>query len=176
MQQIDRLLGTEDRWDRVRTIVRTHKTTTMKLFRLWPKLGTRKPRLYSRTALDRPKTATTTEFSPIAKVVRQQTPETSANHHKLNAIHIDVAIETTQSFQELTNTKLYDAASQTSPPHRIQHQSSVIATEQLRESQTQNGLVPFLNCSNSCPNDIQESTKHIMTTHSKDNNIPLFTI
>ena len=38
MQQADRLLGLENRWDRVRTNGRTHKTRRGKLSRLWLKV------------------------------------------------------------------------------------------------------------------------------------------
>ena len=65
--------------------------------------------------------------------------------------------------------QLSDVASQTSPPKGIQPQSLVTATEPYRESQKGNGLIPFLICSISCPNDIQEKGKHKWSTVEGDN-------
>ena len=60
-----------------------------------------------------------------------------------------------------------DVASQTSPPGRFQLQSSGTATEQFREK-SRNEYVLFLDNSNSCPNDNQESRDNIMTTSHGD--------
>ena len=110
------------------------------------------------------------------ETVWQQPTDTSADHLKIDSTHKDFAIETTQRTLELTDTKQYDVANQTSPLKGIQPLSSVTATEQFQESHAGKGLVPFLNGPYSCPNDIQDSTKHIMTTHCGGNNILPLTI
>ena len=64
-----------------------------------------------------------------------------------------------------------DVASQTSPRKRIHPQKHVITTEHPNGNQTGNKQVPILSCSNSCPNEIQESVKHTVTTRNGDTTI-----
>ena len=51
------------------------------------------------------KLSTTTKFPAFPKVTWQQTPETCTNHHKLNIIHIDFAIKTSQETQRLKKSE-----------------------------------------------------------------------
>ena len=67
-------------------------------------------------------------------------------------------------------------AIQTLPPKGIQPQKYVIATEQSSGNQRGNEPVPFLNCFNNCPTDIQESTQHTTTTIFGDATTPPLTI
>ena len=121
------------------------------------------PRLQSRTACATPETAEATRLSPNPEVVCQKTPETPVNHHKLDNIHNNFASRTNQTTQEIENKQLIDVLRRTLPPKGLQLQIAGIATEKFREDPG-NGLVPFFDSSNSCPVDIQESDKHIMTT------------
>ena len=133
-------------------------------------------RLHSRTALDRPETTTTSKLPSIAEVDWQQPLDTSANHNKLDNNHNDPVNNSTQETQGLKNLQVSDVANQSSPLKGNQPKTSVTATEQFQQGQTGNGLVPFLNRSNSSPADTHESEEHIKTTLRGDNNDPPLTI
>ena len=63
-----------------------------------------------------------------------------------------------------------------SPPKGLQTQKFEKATEQSWETQTANGLVPFLNSSKNCQSDMQETNKHTTATLNGDSKIPTFRI
>ena len=63
--------------------------------------------------------------------------------------------------------QITDVASKTLPPKEFQLQSSATAKEQFREK-TGNEQVLYLDDSNSCPTDIQETKEHIVTTPKGD--------
>ena len=68
--------------------------------------------------------------------------------------------------------QLFDVASQTLPPNGPQIQSSGGTREHFRENQVENGVVRFLDSSNSFQNDDQETDNHILTSLTGGNNIP----
>ena len=80
-----------------------------------------------------------------------------------------------QSYK-LRGTQGSDVASRTSPPKEIQPQNHVIAMKQPQGNQRWNGPVPFFICSNSCPTEIQESEKRILTTFKGDTTVLPLTI
>ena len=82
MQGMDRLLGAEDRWDRVTINCRTHRTIQAKVSKLRPQVWTKTPCLHSGTSPDGLETATMTKRPRIPEVVWQQPLETSVNYHK----------------------------------------------------------------------------------------------
>ena len=67
---------------------------------------------------------------------------------------------------------LFDVAIETSQPKGPQPQKSGTATEQFRETQTENQLVPFLNSSENCPNETQETDNQTTATLNGHNKIP----
>ena len=67
-------------------------------------------------------------------------------------------------------------ASQTSSPKGTQPQNYVVATEQPPGNQTRNEPVPFINCSEKRPTDIQISEQHIKTTPTEETTSPSLTI
>ena len=124
-------------------------------------------RFQSENAFERLEMAMT-NFEPLPDVFWQQPQETSNNHRNLDNIYNESAIRTDQTTQELENKQITEEASQAPHPKEIQQQRSVrdspTATVHVQETQTGNGLAPFLNHSNICPTEIQESGKHIKTT------------
>ena len=109
-------------------------------------------------------------MSSIPEVVWQQPPETPVNHHKRENKHNESANNTIQTTQELENKQLIDVASQTLPPKGFQLESSGTAAEQFREK-SGNEQVLFLDDSNICPTDIQDSREQMMTTPDGYSNI-----
>ena len=127
-QQTDTHRGTEDRRDRTKIKDGKHRTMQMKVSRLRLKLQIKEECFHSGTAHDRQQTTRTIKFPPTSEVVWQQHPETSVNHHKLNFITNEFAIETTQKTQGLENMQLPDIASHTLPPKGLQPQKSGTTT------------------------------------------------
>ena len=141
-----------------------------------PTFTLKQPRLHSGTAGDRPETITMTKLSPNLEVDLQQPPETSINQHYLITIRNDCTKQTTQETHRLIDTQMSDVARQTSPPTENHPQNPVVFTEKPPVNQTGNEPVPFFSCSNTCPTDIQESEKHILTTLIGDTTISPLTI
>ena len=117
---------------------------------------------------------TKTGLPPIPEALWQQPLETPVNHHKLKKNHNGSASNTNQMTREIWNKHIIDVPSQTSPPYGFQLQCSGTATEQFREK-SENEQVLFLDSSNSCPTDIQETRQHSLTTLDKDTNVFLLT-
>ena len=97
-------------------------------------------------------------MSPNPEVIWQQPPKTPVNHNKLDNKHNNYPNNTNQTTQELPNKQITGVASQTSPPKLFQLQGSENATGQFRgKSGKTDKQVLFIDDSNSCPTDIQES-------------------
>ena len=143
--------------------------------KLQSKIKLKTPRLHFRYASDRLETTRTAKLSPIPEVVWQQPPKTSINQFNSNGIEIDSTKQTAQVTQRLIVSHVSDVASQTSPRKRNHPQNHVITTEHPNGNQTGNKPVLILSCSNSCPNEIQESVKHTVTTRNGDT-IPPFSV
>ena len=170
MQQVHRLLGIEERWNKVKINNETHRSIQLKVPRLRPKLKTKSARVHSGAACDRPRTAKITGLSPIPEVFWQQPPEATVDHHELDNKHNDSARNTNQTTEELESKQINDVASQTLPPKTLQLQKSGTAAEQFREK-IGNEQVSFLDNSNICPTGIHESRTHLMTTSDGDSSI-----
>ena len=129
-----------------------------------------------RTAFHRVETTRSKKIPPTPEVVRQQASQTSINYRNLEKIYNDSAIKRNQTNQEIENEQLTEVASEVSSSKGIQPQRSVTATENVQENQTGIRPIRFLNHAKSCPTDIQESKKHIVTIANGDNNNPFLTI
>ena len=124
------------------------------------------PRLHTGVACDRPEPTKTPKLQPIPEVVWQQPPETFTDQYSLDNT-------TNDSTKQQTIKKTL--ASQTSPPKGIQPQNYAVTMEQPPGNQTRNEQVPFLNCSNNCSTDIQESKQHVTTTFIRHTTLPPLT-
>ena len=77
----------------------------------------------------------------------------------------------TQKIYYTHETSKTTVGSQMLPPKVTQPQKYVVTTEQPPENQTGNELVPFLNCTNNCFTDVQESEQYVTTTLIGDTTI-----
>ena len=125
------------------------------------------PRLHSGAAIDRPETNELLKLPPTPEVVWQHPTGTLIDQVNLNINNNDSIIHYTQ--------KQTTVASQTSPPKGTQPQNYVVTTEQPSANQTENELVPFLNCSKNCSANIQNSEQNITTTRNRVTTTPLLT-
>ena len=94
---------------------------------------------------------------------------------KLGDIYRSMQIKNTNiasTIQDTHENSKTTVASQTSPPKGIEQRNHVNAAKQRPKTQTGSEPVPFPNCCNSCPTDIQESGRHTTTTFSGDTTIP----
>ena len=127
-----------------------------------PNFKLKTPRLHSGAACDRSETNSISKLAPIPEVVWQQATEIVANQDNLNNTNKDSTLNT-------------NVASQTSPPKANQSQNHVDATEQPSGNQTGNEPVPFFDCSENSPTNIQNSQQHAVTTPNGDTTTPLLT-
>ena len=84
MQQTERLLGIEDRWNHLKINNKTQKSKKLKVSRLRPKLSTKNATSSLWSCCDIPETAKTAKLSPILEVAWQKPTETAVNQHKLD--------------------------------------------------------------------------------------------
>ena len=166
MQRTDRLLGIEVRKDKTKSNREMLKQLRWECSSCRPIFKPETPRLHSGAACDRPEIIEIPQLPPIPEVVRQQPTETITKVNQNNTNN-DTIIHYTQ---EKTTV-----ASQTSPPKGTQPQNYVATTEHLPGNQRRNEQVAFLNCSKNCPNDIQNTQQHVMTTFTGDTTIPPLT-
>ena len=120
------------------------------------------PRLHSGAACDRPEIHEKPKLPPIPELVWQQHTENDTKQDNLNNTNKDSTLKT-------------NVASQTSPPKGTKPQNHVGATEQPSGNQTENKLVPFLDCSKNSPIDIQNTEQHAVTTLNGDTTTPPLT-
>ena len=128
-----------------------------------PNIKLETPRLHSGAACDRPETIEIPILPQIPEVLSQQPSETSTNKGNLNNTNIDSTKYCTQETSKTT------AASQLSPPKGTQPLNYVVTTEHPPGNQTGNEPEPFLNCSDNCPTDIQNSEQPVTTTLTERN-------
>ena len=135
MQPIDRLPGTEDWNDRIRSKKEPTKMTRMKLLKLQPKIKLKLPRLHSVAAIDRPET--TKQLPPITEVVWQQPQEMQLCDKYKNP---------TSNINNTTHTLYFkqknDVESQTSPIKEISPQVSGSSETKLRAYQYNAPMTP----------------------------------
>ena len=122
--------------------------------------------LHSGTACDRPQISETAKLPPFPQAVWQPPSGTSINQYSLKNTNNDSISQYTQETQTAT------VASQVSPPKGSQLQNYVVSTEQSPGNQTGIEPVPFINCSNNCFTDIQDSEQHVTTTLIGDTTSP----
>ena len=162
MQPFDRLPGTEDRKDKIRTQKEPTKVILRKFLKLQPKIYTKMPRLHSGAATDRPEITRLT-IPPIPEVVWQQPQET----HVPNIYQI-LTNETHKSTQMPESKQRSDVESQTSPMKETSSQESVSSTEPLPGNQTRSTLVQSLNDSNKAQPEIQQHERNIIANDNRD--------
>ena len=169
IQRTDRLTGTDDRRDNTKSN-RDAQSNSDGNVHAAAQTNLETPRLHSGAAYDRPETIVIPKFPPIPEVVWQQASETSTNQFNLKNPNNDSTI---YYIQETSKTTV---SSQTSPPKGTQRQKYLVATEHTPGNQTENEPVPFLDCSQKHPTDIQNSEQHVTTTLIGDTTIPPLTI
>ena len=127
------------------------------------------PLLHSGAAYDRSETTKTPKF--------HQFPRLSGSNPRrplqIKTAEIILLMTRQNKILRKFQTRL---ASQTSPPKGTQLLNYVVATEQPPRNQTGNEPVPFLNCSNNRPTDIQNSEQHVTTTPTGDTTYPPLTM
>ena len=79
MHQTDRFLGKEDRWNKVKIDIKTHRSIKLKVFSLRPKLRTKYATSSLRNCVWQTGDRQTTGLSPIPEVVSQQHQKNTTN-------------------------------------------------------------------------------------------------
>ena len=113
MQQIDRLIVTEDRWNKVKINEKTQNNS--KCPGCGQSFELRMRYLESESACGRPESAKTTALSPFPEVGWQQPSEKPVNHHKLDKKRTNLQATLTKRLKNLKKKQITDAASQMSP-------------------------------------------------------------